>query len=131
MLYLHYIDSMFEFGRLLVREARNRSGLTQRELASRAGTTQSVVARVESGVGSPRIDTVERLLEAAGFRARVELVPRTPTDAVVAAYKADIDRTLLRENLAKTPRERVESLQALQRLAAEARRSLPSSRGGA
>jgi transcriptional regulator with XRE-family HTH domain len=122
---------MFELGPLLIREARIRSGLTQRELASRAGTTQSVVARLESGVGSPRVETVERLLEAAGFRARVELVPRTPTDAVVAAYKADIDRTLLRENLAKTPEQRVESLHALQRLAAEARRSLRSSSGGA
>jgi transcriptional regulator with XRE-family HTH domain len=122
---------MFAFGSLLVREARIRSGLTQRELADRAGTAQSVVARLESGVGSPRVETVERLLEAAGFRARVELVPLTPTDAVVAAYKADIDRTLLRENLAKTPEQRVESLQALQRLAAEARRALPRSAPGA
>jgi transcriptional regulator with XRE-family HTH domain len=122
---------MFTFGSLLVREARIRSGLTQRELADRAGTAQSVVARLESGVGSPRVETVERLLEAAGFRARVELVPLTPTDAVVAAYKADIDRTLLRENLAKTPEQRVESLQALQRLAAEARRALPRSAPGA
>jgi transcriptional regulator with XRE-family HTH domain len=114
---------MLAFGALLVREARARAGLTQRELAQRAGTTQSVVGRLESGVGSPRVETVERLLEAAGFRARVELEPREPADAIVAAYKADIDRTLLRENLARTPEQRVESLQALQHLAAEARRA--------
>jgi hypothetical protein len=42
-------------------------------------------------------------------------------DPVVEAYKRDIDRTLLRENLKKTPEERVRSLMALQRFAAEAR----------
>ncbi len=52
-----------------------------------------------------------------------ELEPIAPDDPVVAAYLADIDRSLLRENLSKTPEQRVESLQALQRLAAEAHRA--------
>ena len=107
----------------LVREARTRAGLSQRELAARAGTTQSVVGRLEAAVGSPRVETVERLLRAAGFRARVELEPITPEDAVVAVYKADIDRTLLRETLRKTPEERVRALQALHDLVVEARRA--------
>lgn len=42
---------------------------------------------------------------------------------MVAAYMAGIDVTLLRENLKLTPTQRVEKLMALQRLAAEARRS--------
>jgi hypothetical protein len=42
-------------------------------------------------------------------------------DAVVEWYKRDIDRTLLRENLRKTPEERVRALMALQRFAEEAR----------
>jgi hypothetical protein len=42
-------------------------------------------------------------------------------DPVVEAYKAGIDRTLLRANLARTPTERVQNLMALQRLAEEAR----------
>ena len=44
-------------------------------------------------------------------------------DPVVEAYIKDIDRTLLRENLKKTPQERIEALMALQRLAEEARRA--------
>jgi hypothetical protein len=42
-------------------------------------------------------------------------------DPVTEAYKAGIDRTLLRANLKRTPTERVQNLMALQRLAEEAR----------
>jgi transcriptional regulator with XRE-family HTH domain len=104
----------------LLREARTRSGLSQRELAERAGTTQSVVGRIEAGLTSPRVDTVDRLLEAAGYRLAVELRP-IGSDPVIAAYKADIDRTLLRENMRLSPEERVRALQSLHRLATEAR----------
>jgi hypothetical protein len=51
------------------------------------------------------------------------LQPTDPGDQVVAAYKKDIDRTLLRENLKKTPEQRVRALQAHVRLADEARRA--------
>ncbi|MGH7468685.1 MAG: hypothetical protein ACRENP_12070 [Longimicrobiales bacterium] len=44
-------------------------------------------------------------------------------DPVVEAYKRDIDRTLLRQNLRKTVEERVLALMELQRLAEEARRA--------
>ena len=44
-------------------------------------------------------------------------------DPVIEAYKKHIDRTLLRENLRKTPEERVLALMALQQLAEEARRA--------
>lgn len=54
--------------------------------------------------------------------------PAPPLDRVIEAYKAGIDRTLLRENLGLTPTERVERLMELQRLAAEARRSTTVSR---
>jgi len=40
-------------------------------------------------------------------------------DPVIERYKRDIDRTLLRANLQKTPEERLESLMALQRFAEE------------
>lgn len=45
------------------------------------------------------------------------------TDPVVEAYKRDIDRTLLRENLRKSVEERLATLVALHRLAEEARRA--------
>lgn len=44
-------------------------------------------------------------------------------DPVIEAYKRDLDRTLLRENLAKSVTERVADLMQLQRLADEARRA--------
>ena len=59
---------------LLVREARSRAGLSQRELALRARTSQSVVARIEAGQTQPGSETLSRLLEAAGFELRAELV---------------------------------------------------------
>ena len=47
-----------------------------------------------------------------------ESVPRDP---VVEAYKAGVDRTLIRERLARTPAERAEDLVALARFAEELR----------
>lgn len=46
---------------------------------------------------------------------------RFEPDPVIEAYKQDLDRTLLRENLTKSVTERVANLIALQRLAAEGR----------
>ncbi len=106
-----------------LREARTRAALTQRELARRAGTAQSVVARIEGGQTSPSIETLMRLLTAAGFGLKVELVPRPSKNPVVEAYKRDIDRSLLRRNLEKTVDERLKSLQALARLADKAHRA--------
>jgi transcriptional regulator with XRE-family HTH domain len=110
-------------GSQLLREARDRAGLSQRELARRAGTTQSVVARIEAGTGKPNVATLERLYAAAGFELQLGLQPIAASDPMIEAYKRDIDRTLLRENLRKTPEQRVRSLQSLARLAAEAQRA--------
>ena len=44
-------------------------------------------------------------------------------DPVIEAYKKDIDRTLLRQNLMRSVQERLANLIALQRLAEEARRA--------
>ena len=50
----------------LLRQARTRAGLSQRALARKAGTAQSVIARIERGQTSPTWETLERLLAAAG-----------------------------------------------------------------
>jgi transcriptional regulator with XRE-family HTH domain len=68
----------------LVREGRKRAGLTQRELAVRAGTTQSAIARLESGRTAPTLEAVERLLRLCGFQLIVELVPYDDSDVVQA-----------------------------------------------
>lgn len=46
--------------------ARARAGMTQVEVAERMGTTQSVVARLESGRRLPSMRTVERFAQAVG-----------------------------------------------------------------
>ncbi len=49
--------------------ARTRAGLSQSEVAQRMGTTQSVVARLESGKRPPSMRTVERFAQAVGGHA--------------------------------------------------------------
>ena len=51
------------------------------------------------------------------------LEPKSGPDPVVEAYKHDVDRTLLRENLRRAPDERVRDLVRLQRFADELRRA--------
>jgi transcriptional regulator with XRE-family HTH domain len=59
----------------IVQQARRTAGLSQRALAARAVTAQSVVARVELGLTSPSWETLARLLAAAGFRLEARLMP--------------------------------------------------------
>lgn len=68
----------------LVREARKRAGMTQAQLAERAGTTQSAIARLESGRTSPSFEQVERLMRLCGFQLIVELAPYDDSDIVQA-----------------------------------------------
>jgi transcriptional regulator with XRE-family HTH domain len=55
-----------------LRSARERAGLTQGELAARAGTSQATVSAYESGSKQPSVATFSRLLAAAGSRLTVE-----------------------------------------------------------
>ena len=64
----------FSMARELI-AARSRAGLTQGEVAKRMGTTQSVVARLESGRRAPSMRTVQRYALAVGSRAVVHLEP--------------------------------------------------------
>ena len=59
-----------------VMDVRNRAGLTQEELARKMGTTQPVVARLESGRTRPSMRTLERLAEATGSRLLISFEPR-------------------------------------------------------
>ena len=90
---------MATHGNDLVREARKRAGLTQRELAERAGTTQSAIARLESGRTRPAYDEVLRLVRLCGFDLDTMLVERDDSDWVQA-----------KRQLALTPSQRVERM---------------------
>src|SRR3954466_14997315 len=72
------------YGGDLVKEARRRADLTQRELAKRAGTTQSSIARLETGQTSPSFDLVIRLIKRCGFRLDVFLDPYDDSDVAQA-----------------------------------------------
>jgi transcriptional regulator with XRE-family HTH domain len=55
--------------------ARGRAGLTQADVAARMGTTQSVVARIESGRNPPTLKTLEKYARAVGMRVSIKLLP--------------------------------------------------------
>lgn len=56
-----------------IKEARRAAGLTQAQLAQRAGTSQAAVAAYENGSRSPAVSTLERLVAACGLRAEITL----------------------------------------------------------
>jgi transcriptional regulator with XRE-family HTH domain len=62
-----------------VAEQRQARGLSQKELAGLVGTTQSAIARLESGGRPPRIDTLLRIANALDCELVVQLRPRTIT----------------------------------------------------
>jgi uncharacterized protein len=57
----------------LLREARKRAGLSQVELATRAGVTQSVISAYESGHRQPSIPALAALVDAAGYELAMSL----------------------------------------------------------
>lgn len=98
----------------LVRSGRHRVGLSQRAMAARAGTSQSVVARIETGVTDPTFATARRLLAAAGLEAVCRLEPEAILDTHMLD---DVDRIL-----ALTPEARLTEVANVSRFLAGARR---------
>jgi len=65
-----------EFALILeVAKARQRAGLSQAELAKRMKTTQSTIARLESGRGLPSTRTLSRYAKATGHRLKISFEP--------------------------------------------------------
>jgi transcriptional regulator with XRE-family HTH domain len=60
----------------LIHESRQAAGMTQMELATRAGTAQPAVAAYESGARTPNLATLERLLDACGYDVELLARPR-------------------------------------------------------
>ena len=67
-------------GATLIREARERAGLSKRELARRARTSPAAIVLYEQGARDPTVDTLDRILAAAGARADVRLTKKTGPD---------------------------------------------------
>ncbi len=87
----------------LIRNARDAAGLTQTQLARRLGTTQSVIARLESGAANPTVQTLERALGATGHRLALTAEPQPPS----------VDESLIRKHLELTPSQRLEALETM------------------
>ncbi len=68
-------------------KARAAQGLTQAQVAEKIGTTQSAVARMESGSGkhSPSLATLSKYADALGCKLEVRLVRRPRTARNVAS----------------------------------------------
>ena len=81
----------------LLRASRLRHGLTQKQLAIRARTSQAAISRIERDLVSPTVETLQKLLAMVNE----ELV----LDA--RAIDWGHDRTLLRANLDRLPEERI------------------------
>ena len=67
-------DAEFRVAEALIR-ARIRARLTQTQLAKRLGTTQSAIARLESGRTSPSVATLRRYADATGSRLVIDIAP--------------------------------------------------------
>lgn len=66
------LEPEFEFAAELLR-ARRRAGLSQTELAARMNTSQSAIARLESGQTLPSTKTLLRFAEATGSKLHLRL----------------------------------------------------------
>ena len=102
----------------LIRAARTDAALTQAELASRAGLTQSAIARLERGGSNPTIATLANVIAATGHRLTFAAEP----------HRASFDEGQLRERLAMTAAQRLANFTASSRsldtMARRARRIL-------
>lgn len=67
-------DAEYAIIETLIR-ARNEAHLSQAELAGKIGTTQSAIARLESGSISPSLSTLRRYAAATGTRLHLQLLP--------------------------------------------------------
>ncbi|HEX4541313.1 MAG TPA: helix-turn-helix transcriptional regulator [Acidimicrobiales bacterium] len=72
----------------LLQLARLRAGISQRELAERAGVPPTMISAYERDRRQPTLATLLRLLRAAGFDLRMQLVPFDPHDEVLEALEA-------------------------------------------
>ena len=98
----------------LLKRARSEAGLTQRALATKAGVPQSTVGRIEAGLIDPKVSTLSKLLGACGYTLEYR-----------RRLGVGVDRSLIRQMLKMTPRERLDSVvsaaDALRRLTGKAR----------
>jgi transcriptional regulator with XRE-family HTH domain len=105
-------------GRLLA-DARLHAAITQADLGHRLGISQASVAQLERPGSNPRIATLDRALRAAGVELVISARPREPS----------VDESLIRQQLALTPAQRLHGLEVMYREARELSEAGASGRG--
>jgi transcriptional regulator with XRE-family HTH domain len=101
----------------LVVSARQQSGLTQAELAERAGVSRSAISEIERGKRDPGLEYLQRILRSAGLDLLTRLVAHDDHDEVLKAHGAGLD-----------PEARAARSRAMQEFYAEARQAMKQSR---
>lgn len=90
----------------VLREMRLAAGLSQRDLALRAETSQPAIARYERGVATPSWETMQRLAAACGRWLKIS------TGVVPEQHDVELAETLLK----LTPEQRLQALRRYARL---------------
>jgi transcriptional regulator with XRE-family HTH domain len=108
-------------GGQLIREARRRAGMRQRDLAERLGVSQPVVARWERDRGSVTLANLTRILRACGYWLDVRLAPIDDGSAH--------DWSLVQANLRLTPEQRLERAASAANLVLAGRDAVRRARG--
>ena len=67
------LDPVYELRKKILL-LRLDKGLSQEELAARAGMRQSVISRIENGESEPRIETVNKIAKALNRKVKIDLV---------------------------------------------------------
>ncbi|WP_100445930.1 helix-turn-helix domain-containing protein [Glycomyces xiaoerkulensis] len=101
-----------------LRAARVRSGLSQSEVAARIGTTQSAIARLESGASDPRLSTLERFADVVGVKLGVRSEHSRMSSLEFTA--AQIRRSLAEHDSAEAFRQVVQFVDDIRRADAAA-----------
>jgi predicted transcriptional regulator len=99
---------------MLIRRSRKDAGMSQRELARKARTAQSVIARIELGETSPTWDTLMRIVRASGHTLRTVLEVKPVVDQSILD---DVPRILK-----MTPEQRLNEVAQVSRFITGARR---------
>lgn len=74
----------------LLRIARARVGMSQRQLAQAAGVPQLTIARIESGARQPSLPLLTRILAAVDLEPRITLAPYDAHDDILDAANAEL-----------------------------------------
>jgi transcriptional regulator with XRE-family HTH domain len=111
----------------IIHDARIRAGLSQRQLARRAGTSQAVISAYENGRRDPGFAHMLELVRAAGFALDMQLTrqlgaPRSRSEADIwSMVESGEDDDRIRENLGLSATQRLRKMGAMRTFAGKYR----------